>query len=467
MIRKTLFVFFVFFIPLQLFAQNWQILTVDYGVKPAIGMGDAQKPHIAYMTEVGGGYVRHTLYQKDSMSFDTSTVKTGYFYGPLNMIVSQDDTAHIVFHDHNLNGGDESYAKGVPGGPWINMAVNHVGHDGWDNDIALDQNGYPHTSSIDPNGFSGNGLEYAYYDGVFWTKDTVIVESLNYAHGTSIALDSIDDPHIMYYHDAGQDLKYAYRKMGNWTVTAVDQTGDVGRFPSLLLDSMSYPHVSYVDYRGGNMGIIKYGYYDGSVWNFEHIDTLLNLQEPSARNVTSLYMDKNNDLHISYADFKIVKYAKKVGATWQIDTVADLNGTPYAFGQITSLVIDTSLYAHIAYSKSNPSSPVGFEIDYATNDTSIVSGINELIITKNNYLSLTPNPAMKKVTVAISLPDNDRVSLTLLDQKGRLVKAITKDKHIGTETSINVPLEGLPSGNYFIHMAGKKYADVIRLTIAP
>jgi len=64
---------------------------------------------------------------------------------------------------------------------------------------------------------------------------------------SSLALDGADRPHISYYNDTRDDLKYAWRDGSTWSVQTVDSVGRVGQYASLALDSTGQPHISYYD----------------------------------------------------------------------------------------------------------------------------------------------------------------------------------------------------------------------------
>jgi hypothetical protein len=42
-----------------------------------------------------------------------------------------------------------------------------------------------------------------------------------------------------------------------WSIETVDSDGDVGRVPSIVLDSNDYPHISYRDYTNGDLKYAK------------------------------------------------------------------------------------------------------------------------------------------------------------------------------------------------------------------
>jgi len=64
---------------------------------------------------------------------------------------------------------------------------------------------------------------------------------------TSIALDTSGKPHISYFNETNDDLKYAAFDGASWNIATVDSTGDVGEWTSIALDANDYPHISYYD----------------------------------------------------------------------------------------------------------------------------------------------------------------------------------------------------------------------------
>ena len=121
------------------------------------------------MLEAMPGFVNHAVLTAGA--WDISTVATGYFYGPLSIAVDQSGTPHIPWHNHDQE--DEAYGV-LSDGQWATQIVHHDGHDGWDNSLALDSAGRPHTASIDPSQFgSQSGVEYATFDGSSWSVEEV------------------------------------------------------------------------------------------------------------------------------------------------------------------------------------------------------------------------------------------------------------------------------------------------------
>ena len=82
----------------------------------------------------------------------------------------------------------------------------------------------------------------------------------------SIAIDSNDNPHIAYFDDEFDDLRYAHYANGVWTIDIVDSVGDAGRECSLALDSQDRPHISYQQEYLGYYWSLKYATLSDTGW---------------------------------------------------------------------------------------------------------------------------------------------------------------------------------------------------------
>jgi hypothetical protein len=116
-------------------------------------------------------------------------------------------------------------------------------------------------------------------------------------------MDSNGYPHISYYDDLLENLKYAYQGATGWYSQTVDSAGEVGAFSSIQIDSSDYPHISYYDNENSDL---KYAYQDSGGWHIETVDSIGYVGKD-----TSLALDANDLPHISYSDgaFFDLKYA--------------------------------------------------------------------------------------------------------------------------------------------------------------
>jgi len=105
---------------------------------------------------------------------------------------------------------------------------------------------------------------YAWWNGAGF--DTAVVDgdgdALNVGRYSSLELDSNNFPHIAYFDETNEQLKYAYWDGGSWVFSVVDSDGRVGEFTSLALASNGDPHISYYD--DGNHAL-KYAYVNRSI----------------------------------------------------------------------------------------------------------------------------------------------------------------------------------------------------------
>lgn len=129
----------------------------------------------------------------------------------------------------------------------------------------------------------------------------------------------------------------------------MDSRGDVGRFPSLVLDEQGNPAVSYYEREGPTNGYIKYAAWDGGQWNPQRVDELdgVVLGHLGARKNSSLVLDRLGDPIIAYSDQKVIKLARWGDSQWNIETVFTAGEEP--LGQLLSLGLDGNGELHITF----------------------------------------------------------------------------------------------------------------------
>ena len=326
---------------------RWEVSTVDEdGAKPSLAVHADGTPHIAYMLEALPGFLNYAVL--DTGNWAITEVAAGYFYGPLEIQLDQEGVAHIAWHNHDTEDG--AYAV-LRDGEWVVHNVNHPGHDGWDNSLAIDSAGRPHTATIDPSQFGGqSGIEYATFDGDDWEVEEVGSGPIPYEFGTGIVLDSQDRPYVVWYDDSLQALRYASKSDDDqWTISEVDSGGDVGRFPSMVLDEQGNPAVSYYEFESPTSGHIKFAAWDGAQWNSQRVDKLDNvvLGHLGARKNSSLVLDPSGVPLIAYSDEEIIKLARWEGSKWSIETV--FTSGDGSLGQQVSLGVDGSGALHLTF----------------------------------------------------------------------------------------------------------------------
>ena len=344
---------------------SWEVSVIDdNGAKPSLALAPDGTPHIAFLLEAQPGFVKHAVL--DASGWDITTVDTGYLYGPLDVQVDSRGVPHIAWHNHDTE--DAAYAKLVDG-EWQVSQIKHPGHDGWDTNLAIDSQGRPHVTGIDPVQFgSQSGVEHAVFDGQSWTVESISGGPQPYEFGTFVVVDSQDRPHVVWFDDNDKDLKYSVKNGDSWETSTVDSQGDVGRYASMALDSQGNPAISYYEASGNSSGYIKLARWNGNAWDVQRIDRLDNVFTGffGARKNSSLVLDGDDNPIVVYSDEQIVKLAWWDGSDWNLETVQEAqSGAP--FGQQVSMGIDTEGVLHLTFAdvKSKGRPGVKGSIKYA------------------------------------------------------------------------------------------------------
>ncbi len=330
-----------FFHVLGVSQSNWSLSYVDDGIKPVLAIDSEDRVHLAYMSETNPGFVKYALLQDSTFAIEV--VQSGYFYGPPDIAVNRNNVPNIVVHDHN----QEDEVLYYPGdGEWRVDYILHDGHDGWDNSLVFDSQSEPHTSSINP----GIGVEYAEKRNGIWRKESLLTSGAAYGFSTSLALDSDNDPSIAYFASSLGLLEYAERIGSVWIAETVDTLP--GQFPSLVLDNSGLPHIAYFVRTGGQNGVIKYAHRRQGAWHVETVDQLTGVPANSShtRRVTSLKMDAQQNLHMTYGDRHVIKYAIKTDSAWLVEEVIrsdDLGGLDFA--SQTAMGLDSEGKVHLTF----------------------------------------------------------------------------------------------------------------------
>ncbi|MHA1961846.1 MAG: hypothetical protein ACW99U_16680 [Candidatus Thorarchaeota archaeon] len=201
--------------------------------------------------------------------------------------------------------------------------------------IVADSNNIPHIAYSDYNPASDlYVLKYANRTGGEWKAE--ILEGLGetFIMHVTIALDSIDRPHIAYndYDDGpGIAIKHTNWTGGQWRTTTLD-SGSMGTQPtSIALDSKDYPHVIY------NRDLhVMHANWTGTHWGFEEL--------AFAGLPRSIAIDDNDYPHIGYPVKGGLEYAKWNGTDWSIERVVNYTV------EFASLELDNRYNPHIVFS---------------------------------------------------------------------------------------------------------------------
>lgn len=347
---------------------DWELQPVGEGIKPAFAIDGAGVAHVAFLTEAEHGVLFYA--QNRSGNFELETVSEGYFYGPVDLALDPNDAPLIAYHDHQATSFDPELGDEVVAirdeRVWELVTVSDDGHDGWDNSIVVDPEGYWHTAAVDPSQFgSQDGVEYASNASGSVSVSTVGSGAIKYEFATSIALDSIGSPAIAYYNDRDQQLEYASLENDGWTIHVVDAEGDAGRYASLVFDSDFDPHIAYYTADTRNAGSVNHAWRDEAGWHVERVAELGNLQmgHTGARKITSLAIGPDGSLHLAFTDRDQLIYAQRTEAGWIGQEVLPTGSRE--LGQLVELAIDAQGMPHLISYEVVSSSPFQGAVFYA------------------------------------------------------------------------------------------------------
>ncbi|MCX7943382.1 MAG: hypothetical protein N2746_02595 [Deltaproteobacteria bacterium] len=157
-------------------------------------------------------------------------------------------------------------------------------------------------------------------------------------YNRSIKTDSNNIPHIVY---GGDNLYHAYLSGANFITEVIDNSPGVGEYASLFIDKNDYIHISY--YNPTNLSLM-YATNSGGVWSKSTVDSGNNVGMYSA-----IAVDNNGFVHIAYFDATTsdLKYATNSSGVWTTQVVE----SQFTSGEYCSIHLDSSNNPHIAYYK--------------------------------------------------------------------------------------------------------------------
>ena len=286
--------------------------------------------------------------------------------------------------------------------------------------IAIDGFNRPHIA------YGGDHLYHAYFDGIEWRNETVD-NSPGVGRYASIAIDKSNNKvHISYFDNIHEDLKYATNASGAWVTSTID-SGYVGKYTTIAIDSNNNVHISYSDDANEDL---KYATDVSGAWVTSTIDSVGDVGE-----YTSIAMDSNNKVHISYYDSsnEDLKYATDASGAWVTSTISSGN----VVGLYTSIAIDSNDKVHISCLRSHGVSDEYGDLNYATN----AAGFWRTILIHSGYVGKYTSIAIdsnNKVHISYYDATNDDLKYAT-DVSGAWVNSIIDSVgNVGGDTSIAI-----------------------------
>jgi hypothetical protein len=320
---------------------RWHVadLGAEVGQFAALALDDADLPHISYYDETNGD-LRYAHY--NGSVWLTMTVDSAGVVGQYTSIeLDASGHPHISYYDVSNSG--LKYAA-FDGQTWSIAAIDDLGVIGRYTSLALDSMGQPHIAY-----YGAAHLKYARPEGAGWLVQTVDPADLvgRYA---SLALDNADHPSISYYDEGNHDVKFAAWDGSSWQVETVDtgQIGDANGGPtSLALKADGQPYIAYFA-----PDELKLAQFDGADWQIETLP-----DSGAGVSALSLALDTSGLPRLAVARLQLLRVLVLDGPVWQ-NHIVDCAGNA---GYDSSIVIDENDHLHISYVAGGHLKYAGFD----------------------------------------------------------------------------------------------------------
>jgi hypothetical protein len=215
--------------------------------------------HVAYKKESG----QALMYATDASGTWVSIVldSTGNVGAVPSIEIDSDDNIHITYI--RQDSGNQAWKYATCSSSCSSVSSWTIGT------IESGMSSYYSVMSIDSN----DDLHFVYYDSQHlsyatcssscatassWTNITIDGTGQAGFAGIDLVIDSSDHLHVAYSSYSTRDLKYitcssSCTSVSSWTNISVDTVGDVGRMPSIAVDSNDDLHISYYDDTGSGL----------------------------------------------------------------------------------------------------------------------------------------------------------------------------------------------------------------------
>jgi hypothetical protein len=326
---------------------DWEMVNISKGgYYNSIAIDPSGHPHLSYLDDSNptNFVLKHAYF--DGNAWKKETVDSGDVGSWNSIAIDSLGHIHISYNSpssplHLSPSLKYAYFDGE------NWNLTNVDAGGYSTSIAIDSTNYPHISYINAglkwvDSYSVflpfTEVKYAKYDGAKWITETIAENAFSNAP-TSIVLNASNKAYIS-FTDSSLPLKIylANNSSGTWKIECL---GDGGG-SSLALDSFDNPHIVYL---GGQTRELKYSYYDGSAWNTYTAPGVL-------ADSPHIALDSINHPHISLG-VTIPVGDTSAECLFYVDfDGTNLNGQPLDCGRAgyaTSIALDDLGFPHISY----------------------------------------------------------------------------------------------------------------------
>jgi hypothetical protein len=234
--------------------------------------------------------------------------------------------------------------------------------------------------------------------------------------------------------DGGGDSTSAVSS--GFTIITIDSSGDVGTDTSIAIDSNNNIHISYYDdYPNYNLKYATCSFNCTTPFNWTFITVDSSIDDVGW--YTSIAVDSTDNVCISYYDYTntALKYITKVSGSWSIPEIVDNLGD---VGWYTSITIDSLDIIHISYYDNTT-----YDLKYATCSSNCTN--------QNNWsIEVVDSAGDVGEYSSIAIDSNDNVHISYYDSDNGNLKyatnvsgpwvtsTIDKSADVGLYTSIAI-----------------------------
>ena len=308
---------------------TWVSISLDstgnVGASPSIEIDSDDNIHITYSrTDSGNQGIKYATCSSSCSSVSSWTNSTifpdiAYGYYKLVLSIDSNDDLHLIYYNGSYSSGNLNYAtcssSCATESSWTNITIDGTSQAGFAGfDLVIDSSDHLHVSY---SFFSTKDLKYITCPSSCtsvssWTNISVDTVG-EVGRMPSIAVDSNDDLHISYYDDDGDGLKYAWcssscTTASSWSNTIIANGSSygtssdlVGFYSDLAFDSDGHMHIIHLDwsYRWLLYSTCSSSCSTNSSWSH----SVLMSDYDVLGNGPSLVIDSNDELNIVFYDY--------------------------------------------------------------------------------------------------------------------------------------------------------------------
>ena len=453
--------------------KNWNIVTVDstgdLGYHSSLALDSNGFVHIAYedFTHVGtwGGKLKYA--NNINGNWKSEYTNLPYGSGLYNSIALDSEDRIYISSFNSINNSLMLVTNLSSTGPqsqnsnWESYLISNS-PSAWTS-IAIDSTDNIHLSYFDG---SNESLVYAASTPSFpcinagdcWSFETIDDRQTGgVGYFSSIAIDSKDKVHISYLDDLpNEDLKYATNENGIWEFTTIDGNTfgyNIGDYCSLSIDRNDNIHISYWDYTNNDLKYATSTIIPSTYWTNEVVD--------SSSNVgwwNSISTDSSGKTHVAYADMTSgdLKYAEKDNNSWTTSVVETNSFSTWQQGLLyPSMEVDSNGAVHIVYFDAGNKA-----INYAKLEPNNASFVIETILSESYYTA-----GSGYLSLALDSNNIPHLSMTIITASASNHQYKYASKHNGTWIDGTIDFCPTSCGHSYIDVDSSNRPHVATLTM--